>query len=63
MGYRDKYKANIGKYYDFKVSEERFGALQKVARTGYYKIFRKGILWGIFFEALIVATPICRMMY
>ena len=59
MNYKDKYKKKIGSFYDFSITEEKFGTLNKMAKIKNLKSFRKGILFGIFFESLIVATPIC----
>lgn len=61
MNYKDKLKKKQGNFYDFKISDEKFSTLRAMAKTKQARIFRNGIIWGIFFEALIVATPICNI--
>ena len=59
MSYKDKLEQKKEKFYNFRVSEDKFSNLKAMAKNKQFKIFRNGIIWGIFFEALIVATPIC----
>ena len=60
MDPKDRYKKRIGNFYNFEITEDKFESLRKMARQRHIKNFRKAIFLGMFFEALVIKTPICR---
>ena len=60
MDPKQRYKSRIGNFYNFEITEEKFGKLKNMARQRHMKNFRKAIFLGIFFEALTICTPICK---
>ena len=61
MSYKEKFLNKQGKFYNFKISEEKFTNIKDMAWKKNLRTLRKSILWGMFFEALIIATPICKL--
>ena len=60
MNYRDRYKNRVNSFYNFRITDEKYGSLEKMTTKQRWKTFRNGLIWGVLFEILIIATPICR---
>ena len=59
MNYRDRYKQRVNSFYNFRITEDKYSSLEKMTTQQRWKTFRKGLIWGVLFEILIIATPIC----
>jgi len=61
-GYREVYKKKIGNFQDYRITHGKFEMLKQLNKKALVINFRRGLLAGLFFESLIILTPICSVI-